>query len=60
VTILIVDDESGSRTLLTAVLTEQGYTVRAADGGELGSGDYRRHMPGSNSAGYPNDRDERV
>src|SRR4051812_45358564 len=34
-TILIVDDEPESRTLLTAILTEHRYQVRAADGGEL-------------------------
>lgn len=34
-TILIVDDESESRTLLTTLLSEHGYRVRAADGGEL-------------------------
>lgn len=33
--ILIVDDEPASRTLLTAMLTDAGYQVRAADGGEL-------------------------
>jgi PAS domain S-box-containing protein len=34
-TILVVDDESESRTLLTAILTAEGYQVRTADGGEL-------------------------
>jgi PAS domain S-box-containing protein len=34
-TILIVDDEPESRTLLTAMLTDNGYQVRAADGGQL-------------------------
>src|SRR3954454_19094005 len=34
-TILVVDDESESRTLLAAVLTAEGYEVRAADAGEL-------------------------
>jgi PAS domain S-box-containing protein len=33
--ILIVDDESDSRTLLAEVLTAEGYEVRAADGGPL-------------------------
>ncbi len=33
--ILIVDDEADSRTLLRTLLTEHGYQVRAADGGEL-------------------------
>jgi two-component system, cell cycle sensor histidine kinase and response regulator CckA len=33
--ILIVDDESESRTLLTTMLVENGYEVRAADGGNL-------------------------
>jgi two-component system, cell cycle sensor histidine kinase and response regulator CckA len=33
--ILVVDDESESRTLLTAILTAEGYTVHAADSGEL-------------------------
>ena len=34
-TILVVDDESESRTLLTAILTAEGYGVRLADGGAL-------------------------
>jgi two-component system, cell cycle sensor histidine kinase and response regulator CckA len=34
-TILVVDDESESRTLLTTVLAAEGYRVRPADGGEL-------------------------
>jgi two-component system, cell cycle sensor histidine kinase and response regulator CckA len=34
-TILVVDDESDSRTLLTTILTAEGYRVRPADGGEL-------------------------
>lgn len=33
--ILVVDDESESRKLLTAILTAEGYDVRAADGGRL-------------------------
>jgi PAS domain S-box-containing protein len=33
--ILIVDDDAESRALLTAILTAEGYKVRAADGGEL-------------------------
>jgi PAS domain S-box-containing protein len=33
--ILIVDDEPESRKLLAAILAENGYQVRAADGGEL-------------------------
>ena len=33
--ILVVDDESDSRKLLTSVLSSEGYIVRAADGGEL-------------------------
>ena len=33
--ILVVDDESDSRTQLTAVLSAEGYPVRAADSGEL-------------------------
>jgi len=33
--ILIIDDESDSRTLLRTLLIEHGYRVRAADGGEL-------------------------
>jgi PAS domain S-box-containing protein len=33
--ILVVDDEADSRKLLTSLLSSQGYTVRAADGGEL-------------------------
>lgn len=33
--ILVVDDEADSRTLLTTILTSEGYPVRAADGGEL-------------------------
>jgi PAS domain S-box-containing protein len=33
--ILVVDDESDSRTQLTAVLSAEGYPVRAADNGEL-------------------------
>jgi PAS domain S-box-containing protein len=35
VTILVVDDESESRALLTTILTAEGYAVRPADGGEL-------------------------
>ncbi len=35
-TILIIDDEAESRRLLTAILTEEGYQMRAADSGELG------------------------
>ncbi len=34
-TILVVEDDTESRTLLTALLTAEGYEVRAADGGEL-------------------------
>ena len=34
-TILVADDESESRTLLTAILTAEGYGVRLADGGAL-------------------------
>ena len=33
--ILVVDDESESRTLVTEILTAEGYDVRAADGGTL-------------------------
>jgi len=33
--ILVVDDEAESRSLLTKILTEEGYDVRAADGGKL-------------------------
>src|SRR5262249_17373601 len=33
--ILVVDDESESRTLLMEILTAEGLGVRAADGGEL-------------------------
>ena len=33
--ILIIDDEPESRTFLTAILTQEGYKVRAADSGEL-------------------------
>ncbi len=33
--ILVIDDESESRSLLTAILTAEGYDVRAADGGKL-------------------------
>jgi two-component system, cell cycle sensor histidine kinase and response regulator CckA len=33
--ILIVDDESESRKLMTAMLTDEGYQVNAADGGKL-------------------------
>jgi two-component system, cell cycle sensor histidine kinase and response regulator CckA len=35
VTILVVDDESDSRALLTAILASEGYDVRPADGGRL-------------------------
>jgi signal transduction histidine kinase len=34
-TILIIEDEAESRVLLTAILSESGYNVLAADGGEL-------------------------
>jgi PAS domain S-box-containing protein len=34
-TILVVDDESESRALLTTILTAEGYEVRPADRGEL-------------------------
>jgi two-component system cell cycle sensor histidine kinase/response regulator CckA len=34
-TILVVEDDTESRTLLTSLLTAEGYEVRAADGGEL-------------------------
>jgi PAS domain S-box-containing protein len=34
-TILVVDDESESRTLLTTILKAEGYEVRPADKGEL-------------------------
>src|SRR3954452_4812865 len=34
-TLLIVDDESESRNLLTAILTAESYEVGAADGGDL-------------------------
>jgi signal transduction histidine kinase len=44
-TILVVDDEAPSRTLLTAMLTEQGYQVRAADGGELALAAIARARP---------------
>jgi PAS domain S-box-containing protein len=33
--ILVVDDESESRTLLTEILAAEGFDARAADGGEL-------------------------
>jgi two-component system, cell cycle sensor histidine kinase and response regulator CckA len=33
--ILVVDDESDSRKLLSSILSSEGYTVRTADGGEL-------------------------
>jgi PAS domain S-box-containing protein len=33
--ILVVDDEPEARTLLTAILTAEGYHVRAVDSGEL-------------------------
>lgn len=33
--LFIVDDETESRTLFAAILTTEGYEVRAADGGEL-------------------------
>jgi two-component system, cell cycle sensor histidine kinase and response regulator CckA len=35
VTILVVDDQSDSRALLTAILASEGYDVRPADGGRL-------------------------
>ena len=34
--ILVVDDEADSRSLLTSILASEGYHVRAADSGRLG------------------------
>jgi CheY-like chemotaxis protein len=36
--ILVVDDDSNSRTLLTAILTAEGYEVRPSGGGKLALG----------------------
>jgi two-component system cell cycle sensor histidine kinase/response regulator CckA len=43
--ILIVDDESESRKLMTAMLTDEGYQVRAADGGKLALGSIAIRRP---------------
>jgi two-component system, cell cycle sensor histidine kinase and response regulator CckA len=44
-TILVVDDESESRTLLTAILRAEGYGVRLADGGALALASIERNRP---------------
>jgi len=44
-TILVVDDESGSRTLLTEILTAEGYHVRTADGGVLALASIAAKLP---------------
>jgi DNA-binding response OmpR family regulator len=44
-TIVVVDDESESRTLLTAILTAEGYDVRPADSGNLALAYIAAHLP---------------
>jgi PAS domain S-box-containing protein len=44
--ILIVDDESESRKLMTAMLTDEGYQVSAADGGKLALASIAIRRPG--------------
>ena len=44
-TILVVDDESESRTLLSSILTAEGYAVRLADSGSLALAAMVSHLP---------------
>lgn len=43
--VLIVDDEANIRSILSALLTKNGYHVEAADSGESGLDVYARFMP---------------
>jgi DNA-binding NtrC family response regulator len=43
--VLIVDDEANIRSILSALLTKNGYQVEAADSGESGLDVYARFMP---------------
>jgi PAS domain S-box-containing protein len=44
--ILVVDDEIGSRRLLTEILAKEGYRVRPADGPQVALESARAHPPG--------------
>ena len=43
--VLIIDDESGIRSILSALLNKNGYDVQAADSGKSGLDMYARFMP---------------
>lgn len=45
ITILIIDDDSAVRTWLAEVLTQEGYTVRAASDGSAAAPDELRSSP---------------
>lgn len=43
--VLIIDDETGIRSILSTLLTKNGYEVQAAESGESGLEAYARFMP---------------
>ena len=43
--VLIIDDESGIREILSALLKENGYEVRSADSGKAGLDMYAEFLP---------------